>query len=94
MDALSLLGWVLLTAAAFGLLVLSMVKAVRFAKKGTPGAEVLGAVFLLFGFGNFRDPTNDLVHQAQRLKRREEDDSGDPPDPVTPTNRRKADGRL
>lgn len=53
--------------------------AVRYAKKGTPGAQVLGAVFLLFGMGNIRDPSNEIVQQAKQLKRREEDDSGDPP---------------
>lgn len=58
------------------------VKAIRFAKKGTEGAHVLGAAFLLFGFGNFRDPTNEIVQQAKQLKRREEDDSGDPPNLV------------
>jgi hypothetical protein len=56
------------------------VKAVRYAKRGVPGAQVLGAVFLLFGFGNIRDPTNDIVQQAQKLKQREDDDAGDPPE--------------
>lgn len=55
------------------------VRAVRFAKKGASGAQVLGAAFLLFGFGNFRDPTNEIVQQAKQLKQREDDDSGDPP---------------
>jgi hypothetical protein len=53
-------------------------------KKGSTAAQVLGATFLLFGFGNFRDPTNDIVQQAKQLKRREEDDSGDPPEPTSP----------
>jgi hypothetical protein len=95
MDAALLLGQILFVVAVFALLVRVGVKLVRYAKKGTPGAQVLGAAFLLsglFGIGNFRDPTNDIVHQAQRLKRREEDDAGDPPehggDHVSPATRR------
>ena len=65
---------------ALAFLVFLAVKAVRLAKKGSQGAHVLGAALLLFGFGNFRDPTNEIVQQAKQLKRRDEDDSGDPSD--------------
>jgi hypothetical protein len=56
------------------------VQLVRLSKKASAAAHVLGAAFMLIGFGNFRDPTNEIVQQAKQLKRREEDDSGDPPD--------------
>jgi hypothetical protein len=80
MEAALLLGQVVFWMAVFALLVYLGVKAVRHAKKGVPGAQVLGAVFLLFGFGNIRDPTNDIVQQARQLKQREDDDAGDPPE--------------
>lgn len=69
--------FVIVALAFLGLL---GVQAVRFARRGAPGAHVLGAAFLLFGFGNFRDPTNEIVQQAKQLKQREDDDSGDPLD--------------
>lgn len=53
------------------------VLAVRYVKKGAPGAQVLGTVFLLFGMGNIRDPSNEIVQQVKQPKRREEDYSGD-----------------
>jgi len=55
-------------------------RAVRYAKKGSAGAQVLGAAFLFFSMGNMRDPSDEIMQQAKQLKRREEDDSGDPPD--------------
>jgi hypothetical protein len=55
------------------------VQLIRYAKKGSPGAQVLGATFMLLSFGNIRDPSNELIQEAKQLKRREEDDSGDPP---------------
>ena len=57
------------------------VQLVLLSKKGSAAAHVLGATFLLMGFGNFRDPTNETVQQAKQLKQREDDDSGDPPEP-------------
>ena len=52
---------------------------VRYAKRGSPGAHALGAVFLLFGMGNFRDPTNSTVQESNR-RGEKDDDSGEPLD--------------
>ena len=71
--------WTVVVLLFFALLAWLGVRAIRYAKKGVPGAQVLGAVFLLFGFGNIRDPSEDTVQQAKQLKKREEDDAGDPP---------------
>lgn len=67
------------TVALASLLALG-VQLVLSSKKGSAAAHVLGATFLLIGFGNFRDPTNETVQQAKQLKQREDDESGDPPD--------------
>jgi hypothetical protein len=55
------------------------VRAIRFAKRGTPGAQALGDAFLLASFGYFGDQTREMVEEAKDLEREEEDDSGDPP---------------
>jgi hypothetical protein len=78
MDVARLFGQAVFATVALAFLVWVGVQAVRLAKKGSPGAEVLGAAFLLFSLGNFRDPLNEMVQEAKRPKRREEDDSGDP----------------
>jgi hypothetical protein len=54
---------------------------VLLSKKGSAAAHVLGATFLLIGFGNFRDPTNEMVQAAKEHKQRKDNDQGDPPDP-------------
>jgi len=41
---------------------------------------MLGAVFMLIGFGNMRDPSNEIVQAAKEHKQRKENDQGDPPD--------------
>jgi len=71
----------LLAVAAFAVLVLLMVWLVRYARRGSRGARALGAVFLLLGFGNIKDPTEEIAQQAQRYKLRDQDDSGKPPGP-------------
>lgn len=71
--------WALLTVAFFGALAWTGVLAVKSAKRAAVAAEILGGVFLLFGMGNIRDPSNDIVHQAKQLKNREDDGAGDPP---------------
>lgn len=81
MEAVTLFAQLVLAAVALALLVTLGVRAIRFAKKGTPGAQMLGSALLLVTpLGNFRDPTNEMVEQAKQVKQREEDDSGDPPD--------------
>ncbi len=81
MDVARLFATAVFAAVALTSLVVLGVLLVRLGKKGTTAAHVLGATFLLMGFGNFRDPTNELVQQAKQLKQREEDDDGDPPSP-------------
>jgi hypothetical protein len=79
-DLIRLFANAVFGAVTVAFLVLCAVQAVQLAKKGARGAHALGAAFLLIGLGNFRDPTNETVLQAKQLKKREEDDSGDPPE--------------
>ena len=81
MDVARVLATVVFAAVALTSLFALGVQLVRLGKKGSTAAHVLGATFMLIGFGNFRDPTNETVQQAKQLKQREDDDSGDPPDP-------------
>jgi hypothetical protein len=53
---------------------------VLLSKKGSAAAHVLGATFMLIGFGNMRDPSNEIVQAAKEHKQRKENDQGDPPD--------------
>jgi len=82
MDVARVLATVVFAVVALTSLFALGVQLVRLGKKGSTAAHVLGATFMLIGFGNFRDPTNETVQQAKQLKQREDDDSGDPPDPV------------
>ena len=81
MDLARVLATVVFATVALTSLFALGVQLVRLGKKGSAAAHVLGATFMLIGFGNFRDPTNEMVQQAKQLKQREDDDSGDPPDP-------------
>ena len=81
MDVARLFATVVFAAVVLTSLFALGVQLVRLGKKGSTAAHVLGATFMLIGFGNFRDPTNEVVQQAKQLKQREDDDSGDPPDP-------------
>jgi len=81
MEVARLFATVVFAAVALTSLFALGVQLILLSKKGTAAAHVLGATFLLIGFGNFRDPTNETVQQAKQLKQREDDDSGDPPDP-------------
>jgi hypothetical protein len=80
---MSAFGIVMLVAGClvFTALVWAGVQAVKYARRGSAGAHVLGAVFILLGFGNMQDPTMQTVAEAKQRKGSEEDDSGDPPDP-------------
>ena len=53
---------------------------ILLSKKGSAAAHMLGAVFMLIGFGNMRDPSNEIVQAAKEHKQRKENDQGDPPD--------------
>jgi hypothetical protein len=84
MDVARLFADIVFAAVALMSLLALGVQLVQLAKKGRTSAQVLGATFLLLGFGDFRDPTNEIKQQAIQLKRREENDSGDPPEPTSP----------
>lgn len=81
MEIARLFATAVFAAVALTSLLALGVQLVRVGKKASTAAHVLGATFMLIGFGNFRDPTNETVQQAKQLKRREDDDSGDPRDP-------------
>lgn len=81
MEIARLFATAVFAAVALTSLLALGVQLVRVGKKASTAAHVLGATFMLIGFGNFRDPTNETVQQAKQLKQREDDDSGDPPDP-------------
>jgi hypothetical protein len=69
------------SAVALGSLFALGVRLVLLSKKGTAAAHVLGAAFMLMGFGNMRDPSDEIVQAAKEHKQRKENDQGDPPDP-------------
>jgi hypothetical protein len=87
MELARLFAKVVFAVVALAFLGALMVRAVRYAKKGSPGAQALGLTLLLFGWGNIRDPTENIVQQAKQLKRREEDDAGDPPNDAAAESR-------
>jgi hypothetical protein len=64
---------------AGGVLPYVLYRVARWARKRKKGAYALGAGLLLFGLGNVTDPENRIVQEAKQLKKREEDDAGDPP---------------
>lgn len=65
---------------ALGSLLALGVRLVLLSKKGTAAAHMLGAAFMLMGFGNMRDPSDEIVQAAKEHKQRKENDQGDPPD--------------
>ena len=72
---------VLLAGAAFVAFCWFLVALVRHAKKGGKGIHAAGAMLMLFGWGNLRDPRNDTVAEAQDGRIRKGTHSGDPLDP-------------
>ena len=80
MDVARLVATVVFGVVAMTSLFVLGVQLIPLSKKGSAAAHVLGAVFMLIGFGNFRDPTNETVQAAKEHKRRKENDQGDPPD--------------
>lgn len=82
MDLLSITANVLAAAGGLSLVVLVLWRIARWARSRPKGAYVLGALIVPFGgIGNVSDPQYKMVNEARELKKREEDDSGDPPDP-------------
>jgi hypothetical protein len=78
MDIARLFATAVFAAVALTSLLALGVQLIQLGKKANTAAHVLGATFMLIGFGNFRDPANEPVQQAKQLKQREDDDSGDP----------------
>ena len=72
---------VLLVAVAFAAFCWLLVALVRSARRKGKGIQAAGAMLMLFGWGNLRDPHNDTVAEAQDGRIRKGTDSGDPPDP-------------
>jgi hypothetical protein len=78
MDA----AWILLAkiVAAFALLALIVYgcsRAVRWAKKGGVGGELVGTALMFFSFGGALSPAKEVAAEQRNLKRSEEG-SGDP----------------
>ena len=79
MEVARLFATVVFAAVAVTSLLALGVQLVLLSRKGSAAAHALGAAFLLLGFGNFRDPTNETVQAAKEHKQRKENDQGDPP---------------
>jgi hypothetical protein len=57
-------------------------RVVVWARRRSKKAYVIGAALASFiGLGNVSDPDFRIMHEAKRLKNREEDEPGDPRDP-------------
>ena len=56
----------------------------KAARRGGGGVRGIGAVMMLFGWGNMRDPRNDTVAEAQDGRVRKGTYSGDPLDREPP----------
>jgi len=56
----------------------------KAARRGGGGVRGIGAVMMLFGWGNMRDPRNDTVAEAQDGRIRKGTHSGDPLDREPP----------
>jgi hypothetical protein len=86
MDSSSTLTEALLSAAVvavfFYIVVRCLHRVVVWARRGSKKAFVVGAALAPFiALGNVGDPESKIVQEAKRLKNREDDNPGDPPDP-------------
>jgi hypothetical protein len=70
---------VILVAAASIAFIWFLVALVRHARRGGKGIQAAGAMLMLFGWGNLRDPANNPVAEAQDGRIRKGNESGDPP---------------
>jgi len=76
----SLLTSVLIASVAVILVLYLLYRLLRWARTRSKGAYVLGAVLAPLGAaGNVSDPDFRIVNEAKQLRKREEDDNGDPP---------------
>jgi hypothetical protein len=71
---------VLLLGGAFVAFCWVLVSLVRGSKRGGKGIQAIGAMLMMFGWGNMRDPRNDTVAEAQDGRIRKGTHSGDPLD--------------
>jgi hypothetical protein len=71
---------VLLVTAALTALCVLGIFLMRYARRGGKGFKAAGAMLMLFGWGNMRDPNNDTVAEAQDGRIRNGESSGDPLD--------------
>jgi hypothetical protein len=79
MDELHIALRVLLVVAVCVLLLWGLVALVRHARRGGKGIQAAGAMLMLFGWGNLRDPANNPVAEARDGRIRKDNESGDPP---------------
>ena len=80
MELLAILGNLLLAAGGLGLFFLLLYRITLWARRRASGAYVLGAFLIpIGGMGNVSDPDFKIVNEAKQVKRKEEDDAGDPP---------------
>ena len=77
-PAVALLLEVSAVVGAATLLVRVCARMMGAAKRGGRGVRAIGAVVMLFGWGNMRDPRNDTVAEAQDGRIRKGTHSGDP----------------
>jgi hypothetical protein len=68
----------LAAAAGAGFLWL-LIALVRRARRGGKGVRAAGAMLMLFGWGNMRDPANNPVAEARDGRIRKGNEAGDPP---------------
>jgi len=83
-DDISTAVKVLAVAGGISLIVWLCIVMVKAAKRGGGGMRGIGAVMMLFGWGNMRDPRNDTVAEAQDGRIRKGTHSGDPLDREPP----------
>jgi len=88
MDEGSTLGDAVLAAAAmaafFCVAIFCLYRVVVWARRRSKRAYVVGAALApLIALGKVTDPDFRIVQEAKQLKKREEEDAGDPPSPAT-----------
>lgn len=86
MDASSTLADALLAAGAVaifvGVTIFGLYRVVVWARRGSKRAHAIGAALApLIALGKVTDQDFRVLQEAKQLKKREEDDAGDPPAP-------------
>lgn len=70
---------ILLLTLAISAALLGLGALVRRARRGGKGLQAVGAMLMLFGWGNLRDPGSNPVAEAKDGRVRKGNESGDPP---------------